>query len=802
MNRRSLEALEYPQVLERVAARALSEAGRRAVLGRQPSTDRDAVGTELLRVREARDLLVGEPDWHPPEPPPASLVLDRLEAEGSVLSGEELHQMGLLLAAVEDLRQGLQPRVDAYSALGALRHRLHPLPDARKELEATVDADGHLDDSASPDLRRIRRSLSSARSRLVRRLEEFMGSLPDRYRVPDASISVREGSYVVPIRREGKNEVGGIIHGESATGATLFVEPTLAIRHRNEIRELEREEAQEVQRILRAWTDELRPRAQALRESYEALVDFDTLWARARAARDWEADVPELLEPTEESMAVVRGRHPLLLEQGVEVVPFDLALDPGERGLVISGPNTGGKTVFLKSLGLLAALAQSGILPPVSSGTRLPVFRDLFVDIGDQQSIAESLSTFSARLARTREILQGADHRDLVLVDEIGTGTDPDEGAALARAIVQSLVERRSLTVVTSHLGALKHLDREGSGIVNASLQFDPDRIAPTYEFRKGRPGRSYGLAIARSLGIPGPVLDRAEGHLSEGRIRVEDLLERLEREEKRARELSSELERERREVERLRAEVEERESELRQRERSWERDARRDARELLMEARREVEEAIREVRESAERGDDEAARQEVERQARRRVEEAAKRQERKMPGGGGESGAAVPVEAGDPVRLVDSGTKGTVAEVREDRVVVEVSGLRFEVPASGLEPVEGGANEGAARAGRARSGTSGTGDGGGGWRGPAVQASPEVDLRGLRVDEVDAALARAVDDAILAGLTEVRIIHGKGTGALRRRVAELLEDEERVESFRGGGHGEGGAGVTLARLR
>jgi len=792
MNEHALEVLEFERILERVAARASSELGRRRVLALRPATDRAFLVRELKRVEETDRFRSAHPTWAPPDVPDARSALRRLETEGAVLEPVELWAVGVLLSSGRKLRAPLQEEAEESPLLAGLADRLHEDASTEKEIGRTVQKDGHVLDTASSELGRIRATLRKAHARIVRQLEDYLSTLADRIRVADASVSLRDGRYVVPIRREGRSEVGGIVHGESSSGATLFVEPPVAIELMNGVKELESAETREVQRILRTFTRRLRPDREPLARSQEALIDFDSLWARARAARDWDAVAPELLPGDAEELEIVAGRHPLLLErEGAEVVPFHLSLGPRERAMVVSGPNTGGKTVFLKALGVLAILAQSGVVPPVGPGTRLPVFDDVFADIGDEQSIAESLSTFSAHLDNLRSIVESADARSLVLVDEMGTGTDPAEGAALARAILETLVERGSRAVVTSHLGALKQLDTEDSGIVNASLQFDPDRMEPTYRLVKGRPGRSYGLAIARRLGFPGQVLDRAEEHLSAGEVRMEDLLEKLERQEKEVEALVEERRRERDEARALRREVEDREEELRRREESSERRVREEARELLMEARQEVEEAIEEVRGAVDRDDLE----EASRRARSRVEEAARRHR----GGAGprrreRSGPIPELEPGDRVRLAGSGTRGTVLEVRRERAVVEAGGLRMEAPLADLSPVEASPSTSGKEAG----GGSG---GAGGWRGPETSASPEIDLRGLRVDEAEREVRRAIDDAVVSGLAELLIIHGKGTGALRQVVREVLEGDGRVAEFRSGRPGEGGTGVTRVKL-
>ncbi len=810
MNEHALEVLEFGRVLDRIAARASSELGRDAIRALRPTTERAFLEDELGRVSETLRLIREGDGWAPPPVPDARGALERLSLEGGVLEGVHLHRLGTLLSSGRELHRALGG-AGSGDRLRALGRRLHRDADAEEDVARTVDPEGEVLDTASRELRRLRDALRKAHGRIVRKLEEFLGRLPERWVLPDASVSIREGRYVVPIRREGRGEVGGVVHGESSTGATLFVEPPLALGLMNELKELEAAESREVVRILRAFSERLRPDREALAASQEALVAFDSLHARARSAEAWDGEPPELLPTGSRGLEVVGGRHPLLLEsdEPEEVVPFDLSLDPEESVVVVSGPNTGGKTVFLKGLGLVSVLAQSGVVPPVAAGTRLPLYDEVFADIGDEQSIARSLSTFSAHLSNLREIVEGAGEDSLVLVDEIGTGTDPAEGAALARAIVDTLVERRATAVVTSHLGQLKRLDTDGSGVVNASLQFDPDRMAPTYRLVKGRPGRSYGLAIARRLGFPAGVLDRAEEHLSSGEASVEDLLETLERKEKEAADRVAELERERAEAARLRGELEERESELREREtelreaeRGAERRAREEARRLLMEARGEVEEAIREVRGAA---DGEAV-EEAATRARRRVEAAAGRQRREAPepGGSGPSREPPPLAEGQRVRLLETGTSGRITELREETVVVEAGGLRLTVPARELVPVEGdGGRKGEGGGGRSR---RSVGRGGGGAADldaelPGADPAAEVDLRGLRVDEVGVELDRALEAALRSGTPEVRIIHGKGTGAVRSRVRELLRTDRRAGSFRAGEREEGGSGVTVVSL-
>lgn len=808
----ALRVLELPRVLEAVARRASSSLAREEILARRPCSRPAVVRRELQRVRLVMDLRAASPEAGAPAPPDARGALRRLGTSGAVLEPEELRTVRALLEASGALLSLLSGPPVPLGPLELLRDRLVRRSDLVRELGKTVDASGAILDSASPELARIRRRLDGARSRVVQKLEDVLRGLPDRIRVTDASVTIRSGRYVIPVRREGRSEVGGVIHGESGTGATLFVEPPVALRMTNEILELEREERIESRRILRDWTGRLRPDAATLEGVLEALVDFDSLWARGRTAEEWDAAVPEVVDGDEEAgMTVCGGRHPLLLEQELAgtgevggVVPFFLELDSDERAMVVSGPNTGGKTVLLKALGLLPVLAQCGIVPPVGEGSRFPVFRRVLADIGDEQSIEQSLSTFSAHLANARDILDGASPGTLVLMDEMGTGTDPVEGAALARAILEVLVRRGARTFVTSHLGALKRLDEEGSGIVNASLRFDPDRIEPTFELLKGRPGRSYGLAIARRLGIPEDVLERAESLVGDAELEMEGLLEKLEARERDLARALDEARGAREEAERLRLEAKEREAALRRREKGAEAEARDEARRILLEARDEVERAIRQVRDTAGPSGDGLG-EEAARAARRRVEEAARAQadaardaRRQREGASGADAEPAKLPVGARVKLRSSGTRGRVTAREGERVTVEVGGLRLQLSPSDVEPVtestESAASSSAASAPRATSGGTTS------WT--EVETGLEADLRGLRVDEVGLALGRALDGAVVSGRHELRIIHGKGTGALRARVRELLREDPRVEEARTGRPGEGGAGVTVVRFR
>lgn len=802
----ALRLLEFPRALELVADRAGSSLGAERVRALRPLSHRADVEEALAAADDMVTFLLRTSEWAPPPIPDARAALRRLDVDGSVLDEAALRDVGVLLSSSRRARQDLVRRSDDFRRLAALGGRLLERKTEEERLERSIDPSGEVADGASPALGRLRRQMRAERSSLVSRLEGFSAGLPDRFRVPDASVTVRNGRYCVPVRREGRSRVGGIVHDESASSQTLFIEPTSVIEPMNRIRELELAERREVQRVLAEMTDELRPFAAELRESLEVLAELDSLFARACYALEHGGSRPAVGGEAERGPYSVRqGYHPILRAVEEGAVSFDLELDPSETVLLVSGPNAGGKTVLLKALGLISAMAQSGIVPPVGEGTRLPLFRRFFAIIGDEQSIEASLSTFSAQIGILRDILERSDGRSLVLVDEIGSNTDPEEGAALAAAMLLRLAGQAALTAVSTHLGDLKTLAGEDPRIVNASLQFDPGTLRPTYRLLRDRPGRSYALEISERLGIPEDVLVAARDRLTDESRTLEVVLAELEEREGEAETLRTTLERGRSELEGRQdrlgervAEAERLQAELERRERALERGARQNAERYLLDARKEVEDAIAGLTaRMAEAMEDLRAAPPEQRsvvseasraaatEARRAVERAIEdlRVDAPEPS---EVASPVSVRVGDAVRVASLGGVGRLLELGDDRAIVELGGVRITVPPHVLRLHEGGEEK------PVRRGT---------LTAPVLEASQEVNLRGLRVEEIEAVLLPALDAAIQADLPSLRIIHGKGTGALRRRVQELLAGDRRIPSFRLGIHREGGSGVTVVDL-
>ncbi len=750
-----LETLEFPAALERVAVHAAGPLGAARVTRRSPATDPDVIRAALAQVAELAALLLTDDAIRAEPVPDITAALELLGVPGSALEGAALARLGAALAAARIVAGDLARLATEAPRTAALR--VAPPPkELEQRLAVSLDADGQVQDGASRALARARRAVREARARLVQKLESMLAALDPTDRAPDAAVTLREGRYVIPVRSTARARIGGIVHDESATRATVFIEPPEVIELGNALRAAEVDEQREVLQVLRDLTELLRPHRDAIAAVWEMCVAFDDLCARARYAVEVNGFAPAIgTGPLE----IRSGRHPLLVPPlhdvergtgGEAVVPFDLVLAPDECTVLVSGPNTGGKTVLIKAVGLLCLMAQSGIIPPLGPQSTLPIFTGVFADIGDRQSIAASLSTFSAHVAVLRDILEHAGAGSLVLLDEIGSGTDPAEGGALATAVLQTLTRRRAVTLATTHLGALKQLAAETVGIVNASLQFDGETLTPTYRLLKGVPGRSYGLAIARRLGIAGDVLEIAERVMPKAERELDALLATV---EARARELDAK-ERElaardqsvrgdAEKVDARAAELAAREREVKARAQSLEREAREQTRAYLLEARKKVEEALGRARAAV----DEATAREARRLLEKAIDETA-----------GET-------AGDKAR------EGwmSLEELKRARRGSASPNLPQPPPTSPA---------------------------------PSLTAATEVSLIGLRVAEAEPLLVKALDDAVLADLPYLRVVHGKGTGALREFVHDVLSADPRVKRFGFAPSNQGGHGVTLVEFR
>jgi DNA mismatch repair protein MutS2 len=777
---RSIQLLEFPLVRERLAAAAAFPPSRRLAEALQPSPDAVVVARALDETDQARALLAERPGVGVGAAHDIGPAVERA-ARGGRLDASQFLELAETLDAAARLQTSIAD--DRRPLLRALTREIHPLPAIRSTLARSFDPAGELLDTASPRLGGLRTAVRVAYDRLRRRLDSLVGSeLGGALQEP--IVTLRNGRYVVPVKAEARARVKGIVHDASGSGQTLFIEPLVAVELGNAWREALVAEQEEIERILDELSAFVAANADALRETLDALARFDFWAARAQLAAEMDAIRAETTDRPE--ITLLGARHPGLTGR---VVPIDVRLGDGYTALVVTGPNTGGKTVTLRTIGLLALMHQAGLHVPADPGSRLPVLVDVFADIGDEQSIAQSLSTFSGHLRSITRIVEAAGPRTLVLLDELGAGTDPTEGSALAQALLDHFIRAGALVAATTHYAELKAYAHTTEGARNASVEFDLETLSPTYHLTIGLPGGSQAFAIAERLGLDGAIVADARSRLSENQRAFEETLARIRLSESEA---SDALDRARdaelRAAQALREADEER------------RRARRERDELVKSARGEAErlvadlrDDVRETRRSLER---ETVTAPVLDAAIARADEALGR----LPESPAEPAPPprIPHEwrLGERARSRSGGWEGRIAALERGgrRATLEAGGMRVTVGVEDLEEADPVA------AGR-----------GGGREEPSSAAAisldrarsvaSSLDLRGARVDEALAALGRYLDDASLAGLEKVLIIHGLGTGALRDAVRAEAAGHPLVKAVRPGERGEGGDGASIISL-
>jgi DNA mismatch repair protein MutS2 len=790
----SLDRLEFPRLIELLRGLATSFEGDRRLSELRPLRSREEAERELALVAALKSRTEAGEGLPSIEVGDLRSVFSRLRMTGSVLSAEEFLSLAPLLTAVRTARARLEAAREEFPDLAELGDPLMPLPQLERALAATFDpTSGEVKDSASPELRRLRRERETRRERLRARMERLAAKLAEH----DAGslVTLREDRYVLAVPQTAKAKMPGLVQDRSASGATFYVEPMEVVEDNNALKELDAEERAEVRRVLAELTHRFRVEEASLVAGYERTGELDALRARALLARRWAAEAPELTETPR--LRLTGARHPLLFEarrQATDfdraresVVPLALELDEGTRILLVTGPNMGGKTVALKGVGLMSAMAQAGCLIPADPGCVLPWAERWTVSLGDEQSLDMDLSTFAAHLARWGEALEAAGPRTLVLLDELGSGTDPAEGAALAQSVLERLAEAKSLGLVTTHLGVLKGFAAAAEGIRNASMAFDPETRRPTYTLAVGIPGESHALEMARRLGFPEERVARAEALLPTEERDVKRLLAELAEERRRLGEARAEVESLRREAARAEAEQKERLARLLEERSQVRAKAARQAREIL----RRAEETLRRVQVDARSG---GRREAVNRRELAREQARLARLETpSRPKRGGRAPGTV--REGERYWSEDLGREVEVARGADasGRVLVIQGNVKVELPAASLRTLEDRPPADAEAPPPPRRPVTGV---------PETESVPiEVDLRGLRVDEALERLDHALDRALLAGLKELRVIHGKGTGALREAVREFTRTHGGVASARVADQWEGGTGATVIEL-
>jgi len=779
-----LRILEFDKVKEQLAEHASSALGLEKIAALVPSSDLDEVAVWLEETDEAAAVL--RLRGYVPLDGVVDIRLHlKRAAIGGVLSPIELLEVAATAAASRQMKQLIMSLHDEHGGLARLADyadELAEVPALEEDIRRSIDDHGEVLDTASDRLRSLRGQIRAAEARIREKLESIIRSPSAQKRLSDAIITIRNDRYVIPVKQEYRGAYGGIVHDQSASGATLFIEPQVVVELNNALREARAKEKQEIERILRELSAKVAEHDEPLKRAVEALAHFDFLFAKAKYARRLQAAKPAV--NNRGYLRFLQARHPLIDQD--KAVPNDIVLGGDYTTIVITGPNTGGKTVTLKTVGLLTIMAQAGLFIPAADGSEAAVFRSVFADIGDEQSIEQSLSTFSSHMVNIVDILRHVDEESLVLFDELGAGTDPQEGAALAIAILDEVHGRGARTVATTHYPELKAYGYNRPGVVNASVEFDTETLRPTYKLLIGIPGRSNAFDISRRLGLDERIIERAKVQVSAESHSVENMIASLERSKKQAEEDEARAHSAREEAERLRAEWEQKLEELEDKKAEQLAEAAQKATDIIRAAEREAERIINELR-------------------RLQKEKQAEVKEHELIAAKQRLAAAVPVvekrkktkkatarhafQSGDEVKVTSLNQKGYLLEkVSEDEWQVQLGILKMKIHERDLEYI------GSAPAKEVTPIAT--------VKGKDAHVSLELDLRGERYEDALVRLEKYIDDAVLAGYPRVSIIHGKGTGALRQGVQQFLKQHRAVKSFRFGAANEGGTGVTVVELK
>lgn len=784
---KSMQTLELPRVLDMLADQAVTEEGKDKARRLRPDTDPVEVTALLAETTAAVEKMVlgGSPAFAGVRPVAGSLQRANM---GGSLNTRELLDIAKVLAAARSAKEYGEGDAEKKTPIDVLFHSLRPNRFLEDKITGSIVGDGELADSASPELASIRRHMRATESKVRDILQRIISSSQAKY-LQESIITQRSGRYVVPVKSEFKNEIPGLVHDLSGSGSTFFIEPMGVVKANNELRELQAKEEKEIDRILAELSAEAASFREDINLDYELLIRLDVIFARAKLSNKMHAMAPGL---STKGLNLRRARHPLLPPK--TAVANDLSLGETFDTLVITGPNTGGKTVTLKTIGLLTLMAQCGLHIPAGDGSVIKVCKRVLADIGDEQSIAQSLSTFSSHMSNIVGILEETDDETLILLDELGGGTDPVEGAALASAIIDHARSLGAMVAATTHYAELKVYAMTTPGVENASCEFDVETLAPTYRLLVGIPGKSNAFAIARRLGISEEIIQDAAARVDAENVRFEDVLTKLDHQRQ-------EMEKEQRQAAQLRREMEEASAkaqayrdQLQKEKEKAEASAKAQARAILDDARRTADQVFQELGDMRKKAQKEQNWQKVNDQRaglRHKLNEA----EDKL---GARPQAAVPpmlrpAKKGDTVTILKTGTQASVLSVNKDGVLQLQAGiLRITAKQDEVRVVEGETQSQKAAKQYIRRTEH---------KLRSLGAKAEVDLRGMTTDEAELTLAQFLDRAMVSNLTQVTVIHGKGTGAVRKAVHAYLKRCKGVASFRLGRYGEGEDGVTIVEL-
>jgi DNA mismatch repair protein MutS2 len=790
VSEKALAKLDFQAIREKLSAHCLLPKAKEWAEELIPVADIRTVRSLLRETDEGRMLLRINPLFSVRGAKEIRPYLERCE-RGGVLSPEELLEIRDTLKTGRQIHNNFLDNnpgnKDEYGELFTIKALIESFTPQKKienEISRCLTEEGNISDRASEELARLRQAKNRSQQKIKETLDNILRNPRYQKMLQDNLITARGDRYVVPIKAEHSTDFPGIVHDQSASGATVFIEPLAVVELGNELREIMLKEEREIERIILQLTALVTEKVEEITELYMGLAKLDFILAKAHLSEDMEAGSPIVVNHQE--IKLIRARHPLLKGR---VVPISVELGRGYRFLVITGPNTGGKTVTLKTVGLLTVMMQSGLHIPAESESRLGIFQQVFVDIGDEQSVEQSLSTFSGHMTNIVEIMNRADDKSLVLFDELGAGTDPAEGAALAMAILAELLERGSCGIATSHYGALKSFAYNTPGIENASVEFNSETLKPTYRLLTGIPGRSNALAIADRLGLDELILEKARFFLSDHEIKESNLLENLE-------EIQREIDLQKRELEEQKLEAQQKAEELNRRRKELEQKyeeiilkAREEAVEIIRGVKFEAEAIVKEIKEAKKK--ERLEQERVAERARRKVKKLSERFQSPRKQKGGPSPQQI--KPGQMVYIPDLRQKGQVLqEPVNNEVLIQAGVLKINVALSQIRLID--ETSGPEHHAKTLRGSFGLGK--------AANLRSEIDIRGQLVEEAEKVLDKYLDDAVITGINQVSIIHGKGTGALRTGVHQFLKNHPHVRSYRLGEFGEGDSGVTIVELR
>ncbi|WNQ10248.1 endonuclease MutS2 [Paenibacillus aurantius] len=790
MDAKLLKTLEFTKILNTLEGLAETSLGKRRAAALQPHSDLEEVKRRLQATDEAFkvDRLKGGAPFGGIRDVEPGLRRSKI---GGMLNPAELLDIANTMYGARRLKRFLLVlhEDEPIPLLAALAEGLNEERQTEERIKACIDDNGMVVDQASPELGRIRQELRTGEARVRERLEQMIRNPSTQKMLQDNLITIRNDRYVIPVKQEYRSHFGGMIHDQSTSGATLFIEPEVIVQMNNRLRELKLKEETEIEKILRELTALVAEIADFLLSDLDILGELDFAFAKAGLAREWKGTLPMMNDRG--FLKLKKGRHPLIPRD--KVVPLDVELGNSFSSIIVTGPNTGGKTVSLKTIGLLSLMAMSGLFVPAEEGSQLCVFDSIYADIGDEQSIEQNLSTFSSHMTNIIRILRNMTPKSLVLLDEVGAGTDPAEGSALAIAILEHIHAKGCRMVATTHYSELKAYAYERSGVINASMEFDVNTLSPTYRLLVGVPGRSNAFAIAERLGLAKPIIEHARGQVTEEDQRVETMIATLEENR-----LTAEAERQ--SAEQLHREVEALKRQLDDQQRRFEEQrgrllakAEQEAADAVAKARREADAIVADLRRMAlEERSSIKEHQLID--AKRRLDEAAPKL--RKPGTG--ASRQLPpkkeraIRAGDEVRVGSLGQKGHVVDLAGTEATVQLGILKMKVPVSDLELLKS-APENQKPQQQVVTGVKRSRD---------ENARTELDLRGSNIEEAIIEIDRFLDESFLANFSQVYLIHGKGTGALRTGVQDFLRRHKHVKSYRIGNYGEGGTGVTVVELK